>query len=116
MDETQVPPEYDIDETYVEGYTQEEGEHTNSIIHVLLFFSLYVDDCQDPLSVSGSRPTTPIITTSSGTSTSVAISVTSTAPSSSSDTTTVSSGNSTRRKGDKHILFKNYHLCCTINK
>ena len=97
MDETQVPPEYDIDETYVEGYTQEEGEHTNSIKHVLLIFSLYVDDCQDPLSVSGSRPTTPIVTTSSGISTSVATSVTSTALSSSSDTTTVSSGNSTRR-------------------
>ena len=59
-------------------------------------FIVHIDDRQDPLSVSGSRPTTPVISTSSGTS--VVTSVTSTAPSSSSDTTTVSSGNSARRK------------------
>ena len=79
-------------------------------------FIVRIDDRQDPLSVSGSRPTTPVISTSSGTS--VVTSVTPTAPSSSSsDTTTVSSGNSIRRKGDKYMhTIKNTITCVIINK
>ena len=50
MDETQVPPEYDMDETYVEGYTQEEGTRAyfsaniqiaKSCTHVLYFYCTY---------------------------------------------------------------------------
>ena len=46
-------------------------------------FIVHIDDRQDPLSFSGICPTTPVISTSSGTS--VVTSVTSTAPSSSSE-------------------------------
>ena len=70
-----VHTEYDMDETYVEGYTREEGMRayfsanirTNSKkLYTCTIFLLYVhiDNWQDPLSVSlsvsGSHPTTPV--------------------------------------------------------
>ena len=41
MDETQVPPEYDMDETYVEGYPQEEGMRAYFSANIQIAKKLY---------------------------------------------------------------------------